>query len=975
MSKTLNFKQMKNIINPFLYEVAEIFINRYGTNQKGICFVFPNKRSGDFFRKYYSEIHNKSTWSPSIYTINSLAKKLTNLKIPHKLNLIFDLHAVIKTIKGFGEYDFDKFYSLGELILSDLNEIDSYLVDVEKVFSDIKDIYEIDGKYQFLTEEQKEILKSYWSNFIKEKQSNEINKYLKIWKIFPTVYKRYREKLLNKNFAYEGLIYRVLSEKIEAKQINHHNFNKFVFIGFNALNKAQEKLFEYFKQSNIAEFYWNVDNYYLNDKKQEAGFFMRKNIINFPQKQKFFQSNFEKEKNIDLIGVPLEVGQAKSITTILENLANTHSYKNIEKNTAIILADEHLLYPVLHSIPKDINLINVTMGYPLSDTQLYILLNLYVGLQESIQIQKNSNKNYYYKTVISILQHSYIQTNIKDVSQSVIAVLESENQAYINYKKLLVHENTILELLFSPISDNNGIELLGQILNILFYLFSNKQEENSIDDEYIYQAYIKIKGLKEIFEQKKESFGIKITSKILKQLLKETRIPFTSEKVEGIQIMGIMESRNIDFENVIILGLNEGVFPSQASRPSLLTENLRHVFDLPLIKHQDSIFSYLFYSVLQRAENVFFLYNNITGYNNSREISRFVQQIIYESKLKINHLQLKQNLFPEINNKIIVYKNEEILNKLKRYFSKGQFAEKRMSVSAINTYIDCKLKFYFRYIAEIYEEKKIEEEISSVSFGSILHLVIESIYKDFVKTNNSKTILSENFDAFYDKIDKHIDLSFKKHYNIPFDDIYEYRGSQIIIREVIKSHTINILNIDKKYAPFELTSIESRFNNTSVKINIDDEKHDFALIAVIDRIDKKNGIYRIIDYKTGSVDKNFSDVPSLFVRGFKKTKPIMQLFFYSLVILDNFKYLHEKIIPGIYDVRSMKKDSFDANIYLKDRKSKTKLDQNLFSQLLIEYKNELTNIIETLFDKDIPYEQTSNEQICKYCSYNTICKK
>jgi len=975
-------------MKPFLYEVAQDIINKQ-YNLNTTCIVLPNKRTGSFFKKYYGELIQKSSWSPNIFTIDSLFKKFTHINSPDKLTLIIILYDIAKKVfnqsenkEYFANYTFDKFYGIAEIIINDFSDIDNYLIDADYLFRNIKDIQEIDIFYFQLDDNLKELLREFWLSFSIEQRSAEKQKFLILWEKLPEIYNQFTKVLLDKKLAYSGLRNKYLKLLIDKNEINTNQFSTYIFVGFNALNKAEKYIFNFLQKQGKAKFYWDSDTYYIDDKKQEAGFFMRPNLDLFPDELKSRKDNISKNpKKVEIIGVPMQVGQAKSLETILYNLQQQD--KEYYNKTAIILADEHLLFPVLHSLPNSIPSINITMGYPLKDTTLYSLLINYIELQEFAINKKQKKTVYYFKDVIKVLKHPDVWQKIPELGSLIINHLEEKNKIYIDYQYFIDYKNKFLELLFSPVflTESPTISLLTNILNILFYIFEKKEEQNikTLENEYIYQVYVQIKRLRDIIEKEgiNIDFGLNITIKLLQQIFSTVRIPFTGEHSGGLQIMGLMETRNLDFENIIILSVNEGVLPDTGRKPTFISDSLRIAFDLPILKFQDSIFAYFFYRLFQKSRNVTILYNSIIG-NNNGEISRFVQQLKFESGFDINEKQFKQELKPHLKKNISIEKDDKILSSLKSYLQDSNQTKKQFSASAINNYIDCSLKFYFKYVASLKQKMEIEEEITPMTFGTILHSTIEKLYNDVANQKNSKTIESSDFEYLYQNIEKFTEQAFKDYYKTEEDLNFNFEGTNIIVKDVVMIHIKNILKIDKLHAPFQIIDLEQEYGyNMNIEIEVENTKQNAVIWGVFDRIDIKNNINRIIDYKTGSVEKSFSSVEELFnSANVNRQTAIFQMFYYSLIYSRKLINFDNNLIPAIYNIREMIKDDFKPDIiFKKDKKTKFAIDNYQLPLILNEFEQHLKLKISEIFDTNIAFSQTQNENICEYCDYKLICNK
>ncbi|MEN8119034.1 MAG: PD-(D/E)XK nuclease family protein [Bacteroidota bacterium] len=966
----------------FLQETVENIIQKFGKDLENIQIIFPNKRTGYFFQTAFAKAMNKTVWSPKTYTIQSYISKLSRIQKVDKIALIFILYDSFKAIDPEFNMSFDTFFGLGELILNDFNEVDSYLVDVDQIFTNIKNIHEIDQKYGDLTEEQIAIIKQYWLNFSVEDMSREKAKFIELWNILPAVYKHFKNTLLSKNLAYEGLIYRSIADQLTNGNLQDGD-EVLLFIGFNALNAAQKKLFKYLKNKGKAYFYWDTDAYYFKNQIQEAGDFLRVNFEVLDEAKEKIPANFNTPgKKINLFGVPGNVGQAKVITEILKKHKNWEQIKNKPDKTVIVLTDESMLFPVLHSLPDEIETFNITMGYPLNDTALFSLIMYFLRIQQTMTKQTDGKSVFYYKEVQAILNHPYIYPSHQETAQQILDTINNQQLNYVNQDLLLRDKEKLYELIFTTVSEENQAGgLLTKLLNILFIVFNKlpKDKKGSVEEEYIYQTYITVKRLNEVIEKHAQQIDLnkEITSQLLKQLLSGIRVPFESQSTDGMQIMGLIETRNVDFDNVILLNANEGILPNLNRAPSLISESMRHAFGLPVLKYQDAIFAYFFYRLLQRAKNINIVYNNLSGTSLSGELSRFVQQVKLESGIDFQEFQLDQHLETAHKQEILIEKDEKVQEILSDYFVEGNVAKKQLTATALDSYLSCSLKFYFRYIARIKEVDKVEEEFSPVDLGIIIHSVMELIYKSIIKKNNSSLIQKKDIKTVYDLIEGFITEAFKEYYGKSNSPDFKFTGNLLVIKEVIHKYIKTILKVDEKQTPFEIVQLEEDHSfQTTFSFNHDGEEKQIGLKGIIDRIDKKNGIYRLIDYKTGKAEKDFSDYLQLFqplIR--KRKKAIFQLFIYGILFKKHEDYKGKPFTPGIYDLRDMHKADFNASIYWGKNKNRTIVNDHNFKGLIEDFESYLSEKLTELFNPEIPFVQTEFEENCTYCPYKVICSK
>jgi len=956
----------------FLYETAEDIIKNNSNNLQNCLLIFPNKRTKYYFRRYYAQIIGKSSRPPKMTEIGKLIREITGFEDAEKLTLVFELFRVFQ--KYDNRYSFDAFYRIGEIILSDFNEIDAWLVDPQQIYRNIKDLKEIDAHFDWLTDEQKKLLSDFWKNFLTEKSSKEKEMFIGLWNLLPKVYASFFSRLKNKKIAYNGMIYKILSDMIDADEMKPGNYHKIIFIGFNALNKAELKFFRYFKKQGNTQFFWDADNYYFVDKKQEAGDFIRKNFFDLQLKSFDFPNNFIQNKQIDIIGTSLNINQAKLLHPILAN-----KNKDFIENTAIVTADESMLFPVLSALPGTVESINVTMGYSFKFTPLYNFIVRFLKMH--LFAEKHKSKNLYFKDVLNILKHPYIKEYNSALSEKMISLINEKKMIYINPENLLLEEdNKLMRLIFfADKKEKNSQIFLDNLLNILFVFFDKnkiERENNSLKNEYIFRAYKKIKRFREILIENNETLSLKLSSEILIQILKSDNIPFESESNEGLQIMGLMESRNLDFKNVIILGVNEGNLPKISRAPTFISQSLRYTFNLPLIKHQDAVFAYFFYRLLQRAENITLIYNDLVNDANSGEMSRFILQLLYESDFQITHRHVNDEIVIRNRERIEIEKDNRIFEKLNRYIIQSEESgteANAFSASALNTYLTCSLKFYFKYLAGIKEADKSEDELSPAEFGSILHSVTEQIYRDLTSDKTNETISKEMINKKLSETEKYVFEAFKNYFKN--NSNYSSEGIQIVIQNVLNAYVKTILRYDESYAPFKIISLEKEnFYNTLLDIKINSQNKKVKLFGIIDRIDKKEGIFRIIDYKSGSRPKGIISIENLFDGSYNnRDSHAFQALFYTLILSENKDFSGLKVRPSLYYARLMNRTDFSDTLVINDNSVKLALDENVTEKILPDFKEKLTKLIEEIFDINSSFKMTDDVKKCEYCEFYKIC--
>ncbi len=922
----------------FIEQLSEEILVCHKTDLDKLCIVFPTRRAALFLKK---ELSNKLTdpiWMPTILSIQDFIQELSPLKIEDSLTLLFDVFKIYN--KYIPEEYFDSFYTWGMQVLIDFNEIDKALVNTETLFKRIIELKEIEDEFQ-LDEEQLEYLIKFWKS-ISDKDLTHVQKeFLYNWELLHKVYVDFQNFLFENNKTYEGKAYKFVSENIEEYQKNSP-WDKIIFAGFYALSKAEKNIFNKLLNIGKAEIYYDADNYYLTNKKQEAGKFFSK-IQSQSEQFKWNGNYFETiPKQIIITGVPLQIGQAKAASNDLESLI-----KNKEINlddTAMVLADENLLFSVLSSLPTDIENINVTMGYPLNATPLFGLLELLLSLN------KNRKKGvYYHHDIVNVLNHPYIKHIEQDKINIWMEDYRKNNWIYISSKHLESLKSNDLSLLFLPIDKSEDV--FDYLLDILL-MIRNNISDNNIESEFIYHFYCQLKRFQDIISEQKVHLSIDSFWKLFKEIINTTAVPFTGEPLKGLQVMGFLETRALDFKNVFILSMNENILPKKKSDSSFIPYNLRKTFGIPTGEDQDAIYAYHFYRLLQRAENIYLYYNTEIKSITGGEKSRYLLQLEHElAKQFPNSITIKKQLLTTdiINIKpkeITIQKSEDILDALKKYTGLENETTKHFSASALSSYIACTLKFYFHYIAGLKEQDEVEDDIDAATFGKIFHQVMQHIYSQ---------------DSTYDKDTiaqlKHLIAKITDEAIInEYAAIEDLEGRNLLLQNVIKELVSRVLEADMKSAPFVINGLEQEIHATISDTS--GQKINFK--GILDRIETKDSITRIIDYKTGKVELKETDLENVFTD--PKHKFVFQTMFYAWMYRQ--QNPTATIKTGIYPLKQLS----DGILWLNKGAAITPEDFQNFEQ-------SLKTLIEGLFDATKPFTQTTDKDQCIYCPYKNLCNR
>jgi hypothetical protein len=949
-------------MNGFLKETAQQIFDQH-QELKDLVIVLPNRRAGLFFTQHLQSLVKVPTWMPEVRTIEELFYTLAGQKPEENLTLIFELFKVYQAINPHAE-PFDKFYYWGEMILKDFNDVDQFLVNASKLYHHLSEIKALTTDFSFLTEEQIALIQQFWKSFIHQERDHQ-DKFLSFWEILSVLYTKFQESLQISGMSYSGMLYRRVVEHLNKIQAPH---KKFIFVGFNAFTQTEENLIKHYLQNFGAEIIWDVDDYYL-DPRQESGLFFRQY-----KKDKVFGPTFPKEfpnkirvqqKILKTYATPLKVNQASLVGTILKDLSANENFKE----TAVILPDEQLLFPLLHALPEQINKINVTMGYPVKNTPVYAFLEAVLELQRFIKIEEGKVK-FYHKPVRNILSSPYLKSDQHVAfAQGLVEEMEKQNQIYID-AEALVKGGGIFEHLFKKLNASEIFDYLAELIQQLAALI----EEGSIQRSYLFQCFKQLNQLKVIFTNAHEiTLSLEFIIRLFRQIFREVKMPFQGEPLEGLQIMGVLESRNLDFKRVVICNMNEQSFPPSGGMNSIIPFNLRKAFGLPVQEQNDAIYAYTFYRLLHAAEEVHLIYTTSGDQGKANEKSRYIQQLEIESGLTIKEEVIYVPLNLQSNHPICISKNQDILNTLQKYVVSHEGESiSAFSPSAINTYLDCRLKFYFQYIAGITEKDNVKEEVDAMVFGNLAHSSMELLYQNYMQMKNRNVIHPEDFNLLLAYIFPSIEKAIRKEYHIKDDESLNLNGQLFIVRDLLQKYLEALLNIDKDYAPFSILSLE-KLHKAQIPIDINGEQKPIALKGYIDRVDEKNGVIRMIDYKSGQDKKDFNGIESLFERDSKqRNKAAMQTLFYGLLYQYENPSNVAALKPALFNLKEIFADDFSP--YLRN---KTKEIREVESYLNEQesFENGLRLVLEEIYNLDVPFDQTDNLLKCKYCPFNEICSR
>lgn len=959
----------------FLESLAQSILNEYGEDLSHLIIIFPNQRSAVLFTRCLSKIAQKNIWSPQLHSISSFIQSQTSLVIPDRLTLLSELHKCWLEVSK-QEESFGKFYFWGEMILKDFNEIDRWLGNADSIFRYLKDQKEIDEYFGDLNENELSALSSFWSsvhtNSAQNTNSTEKQSFISFWQTLGALYTLYREKLLTQNIAYEGLIYRMVAES----EMSHaQNQNAFIFAGFNLLSASEELLIKNYCNHYQAKTVWDIDSWYMNNVEQEAGRFLR----NYSQDKifaghfpKIRPSNIEKRKSIIQCPLPSKTEQCMAAGALIEKLIVEEGIP--EEEIAVILPAEDLLFPLLNALPKAVKKINITMGYPLKHTPWYSLVEYLIQLQSQYSNQ-STEMEYWYTPVLGLLRHPLLSD---DNSIRLATQIQESNRIRIFEKDLEIvfnSENAILwTLIFQSCNEREFPQHLLNIIKLLATNFNTEQDYYDINQDFSYQLYTQINRINDLIYSEAVEPGDQGWLPLFRQILSQVKLPFSGEPLEGIQIMGILESRNLDYKKVIILSMEEGSFPPAAENNSFIPFNIRKAFNLPLPDIQDASYAYYFYRLLHHSEETFLFYAPSTEGLKSGERSRYILQI--ENEL-LNEtpiiIQGKSETDAKTQNppSIDYSQHPQLIQSL------GDKLKKGISPSAFNTLLDCKLKFAYQYLLGIKEPAEISEEIDPAKFGSILHQAMDILYSELPKnSNNNISVTPKLLDQLVPKIESSLVKAFKSEV---FDGKSpRWEGRNLIIKSVLEKYMNGILSVDKQNENFTILQTESE---VEIKLSISmpvlsSNPTEVRIFGFIDRVDETKEGIRIIDYKTGRDNRDFSSIAELINPNSGKTnKAALQTLIYAWMWMNTHPDYLNNSIPvsaGLYLMKELYQPNFDFRLmHRPDGNKKVPLED--VKPLLSELEQQIVSTLEIIGSPDFVYTATEDIKKCTYCTYAGIC--
>ena len=950
----------------FLEYVAEDIIGKYGTDLSRIAVVFPNKRAALFLNEHLARIAGQPVWSPAYITISDLFRQHTDLKPADPIKLICDIHKSFTKCTGIDE-TLDHFYGWGQLLLADFDDIDKNMADADSIFCNLKDIHELDD-ISYLDDEQKEMLKRFFANFSDDIESELKKRFLSLWSHFDDIYHDYNRRLTEQGIGYEGAIYR----KVASEETLHLKYDKYLFVGFNLIQKVERVLFSRLMKEGKAKFYWDFDEYYMPTARAQQSASVPNNtasfaayLTDFPNEldntDRNIYANMRRPKRIRFISSPTENAQARFASNwLLEN----DRYKAGRK-TAVVMCDESILLPIMHSLPPEADKVNITSGFPLAMTPVASLVMLLFDLYTLGLRKKGTAFNPHY--LKKLMAHPYAR-HLQEVHLKEMH-LKGVHLSQVHQEKE-VHQEGIAALL-------QHIASLVKQVGI-----ATKQEGDALTQESVFRMFTILNRLAALADSGDLLVDNTTLRRLVSQLVGAASIPFHGEPVVGVQIMGVLETRNIDFDNVLLLSCNEGNMPKGVNDSSFIPYSIRKAHGLTTIDNKVAIYSYYFHRLLQRARDITIAYNNSTDNGHTGEMSRFMLQLLVESGQKIDHYSLTAKNQPTPLMPKPIEKDETALSKLEEM--------SRLSPSAINTYIRCKLAFYYQYIAHIKEPDSDPETIDNRMFGNIFHRAAYLIYKDI--TDHSPVIEKAHIQAYLSNrklLASVVDRAFEE------EECKTNNGLQIINREVIIEYITKLLKIDQQLCPFSILAMEEEakvytqlsfttpsggaLKGGALVSSAPDKHYNLTIGGIIDRLDvvtdKQTGKRRIrvVDYKTGnkpsSAIKSIEEVFDPKNIASKHSNYFLQAILYSLIVSGSKEWnaANDPVSPALLFIKQAATNDYDPTLCI---------DKHPISDVTVYKEEFLTKLKETIADMYSPnaaFTPTDDRKKCELCPYRMLC--
>ena len=973
----------------FLEEVASNLYERYGDDVSSLSLFLPSKRARLFFAEALSQRVVRPIWEPDYSSVDDIMESLSILQRCDRLRLIAELY---KVYLQFHNESFDSFYHWGELILSDFDMIDKYRVDAAQLFVNINDLKELEADTSYLTTEQKALIKRFWGVVGDDgDEGSAKGKFMALWRSLGDIYRLYKERLYQLGIGYTGMVYRDAVERLERGEASVNTSHKYIFIGFNALSECEKRLFATIDRLGLAEFYWDRDDYYTApDSHQEAGMFIRQNMELLSSAEGVTHDNFRNISSVTIVSTATAIAQCQYVVTVLKEIASRSKDGTLGKDTVVVLTDENLLMPLLYALPSEMkvkqeidekgklherSLINVTMGYPLRSTLAYSLVDRLLELQKHAKATAEGEITFYHADVDGLLAHPYI-SNFDEALCARIRHSIVHDRCYQVPQSRLVQQahsgmvgvGDVMPIIFRKVEGWQS--LLDYLMEVIDAISQVEDEvaERAYRSDFLSVAYDGIAKLRNVMAScRVEELSDAMCRSLVRKHLQMERIPFTGEPLEGLQIMGILETRNLDFKNVIILSMTDNNFPgNRTSEQSFIPYGLRCGYSLPTAEHHEGVYAYYFYRLIERAEQVYMFYSTQSDDKSSAEPSRYIRQLEYESNLNIDYVNVGVEVKLSPQQPLVIEKDDAVMEKMMRFTDKGSTP---LSPTAFSRYVHCPLRFYFASVERLKVEDELDESVDGATFGNIFHASAEFLYGAVAGEENPmqriKQLVADG------EVEHMVDKALSQVYFRREDGVLPPLSGELhIIRNIIIAYlATNVVGYDSRHSEFVVDKNESAVKK-EVPIRVNGECYNIRFEGRADRIDNLGGgLLRVIDYKTGSQRLEYAGIDKLFGGNYaQRISNIINTLLYAMMLS------HERgcdVRPELYYVAKMKDESYSPIFIEKRDKKSTPLTS--YALCREEFEEQVERTLCEMYDRSVPFRQCSDENTCTYCDFKSIC--
>ena len=946
----------------FLEEVAADLYARYGDELSNCSVLFPSRRARLFFVDALKRIARRPMWQPQWSSIDELMTEISGLETGDRLRLITELYGIYSQ---HHDEPFDRFYFWGDMLLADFDTIDKYRIDADRLFRNIGDLKELEADLSYLEPHQLEIVRRFWSSLGPEADLTvEKRRFLKLWRSLGPIYRAYRARLTELGIAYGGMVQRAAAERLEQGGFAFDGPRRFVVAGFNALSACEQALFRFLQRTATTDFYWDYDDYYRNDTAQEAGMFVRDNVAAFPPASEVLHDGMSRPKELTTVAATSNALQCKYVATVLRELAATGP---LDKRTAVVLTDESLLMPLLYALPSELGRVNVTMGYPLRQTPAYTFVERLIELQARRRT-RGGEAAFYHADVTGLLAHPYVadcdETTILELQEAIV------RERRITVAAAWLARHPLLTAIFRAAE---GWRELSDWLIGVIGLVARRPCEGDDDArriEFLAAVSDELHKLRNSLDACSIELTPAVYASLLRRHLQTVRIPFEGEPLEGIQVMGILETRNLDFDNVVLLSMTDDNFPgNRTGQSSFVPYNLRMAYGLPTPEHHEGVHAYYFYRLIQRARRVWMLYCARADEKSTGEPSRYIRQLDYESAFPLRRIELgvDVNLVPPAP--IEVAKDEHVMRRLERYLDPDPERGRYLSPSMLGRYVACPLRFYFQAVAGLRPDDELEEGIDAPLFGEMLHEAARLLYEPLRGEPHPGAALQELIRS--GRVRAAVDAAIERAllHDASASEA-DYTGSLLLVRDIVKRYLgQGVLRYDAAHDDFQIEACE-REVSCRFPFEAAGGRLEVNLGGRCDRLDRLgDGRLRVVDYKTGRPCGEFGGIASLF-GGEARAEQVntLQTLLYAMMLQRMYGC---DVVPSLYYVRRMHEADFSPLLH--DRETQT--TGAPYSFYAERFEEELRGVLASLFDPNEPFRPCEDTKPCEFCDFGELCRR